>query len=420
MDLTTQCPQCGAAFSASLDQLQLRKGFIRCPHCAHIFDGYEAVVPTPAGATPLNSPASGPDASRGAASDPASSPASSFRSAPQNRPMPDSGSVTPLPSVPSSTATSQAQAQASQISPAPSPGSSSASEAGAAGIVRMRAVAQSPPAEPPREIRVPRFTISAAEPENNETSRDPVISIGTSARQTARADARPEPVISFGKAQQGATDNSRQPVSRPVYISEEAAHRPTVYIEPRRDDEDDEPESLPDFLGDGDSRRGSIARVFWSILVLIGLVAILGQLVYVYRVSIASNMPATRPLLEQACEALNCQVPYPRRIELISIMSSSLQTVAQPAKAKADESLMTLQLTLRNNYDRPQEWPTLSLDLVEFSGTVVAKKVLAPKDYLPQQALQGPFAATSEIRISVPITVTGFKINGYQLSKFFP
>src|SRR5690606_18551426 len=45
MDLTTRCPQCGTEFQASLQQLQLRKGYIRCVNCAHIFDGYEAVVP---------------------------------------------------------------------------------------------------------------------------------------------------------------------------------------------------------------------------------------------------------------------------------------------------------------------------------------------------------------------------------------
>src|SRR5690606_15280436 len=46
MDLTTRCPQCGAEFPISLQQLQLRKGYIRCINCAHIFDAYEAVVPT--------------------------------------------------------------------------------------------------------------------------------------------------------------------------------------------------------------------------------------------------------------------------------------------------------------------------------------------------------------------------------------
>src|SRR5690606_808506 len=44
MDLITRCPQCGTTFSASLEQLQLRKGYIRCINCAHIFDGYDAVV----------------------------------------------------------------------------------------------------------------------------------------------------------------------------------------------------------------------------------------------------------------------------------------------------------------------------------------------------------------------------------------
>ncbi|MFT0544769.1 DUF3426 domain-containing protein [Allopusillimonas ginsengisoli] len=44
MDLTTRCPHCGTTFPASLEQLLLRKGYIRCINCANIFDGYEAVV----------------------------------------------------------------------------------------------------------------------------------------------------------------------------------------------------------------------------------------------------------------------------------------------------------------------------------------------------------------------------------------
>src|SRR5690606_12416803 len=55
MDLTTRCPQCGTTFSASLEQLQLRKGYIRCINCAHIFDGYDAVV-SPGDAPPAGGP----------------------------------------------------------------------------------------------------------------------------------------------------------------------------------------------------------------------------------------------------------------------------------------------------------------------------------------------------------------------------
>ncbi|WP_322995621.1 zinc-ribbon and DUF3426 domain-containing protein [Castellaniella sp.] len=47
MDLTTRCPRCGTEFQASLADLQLRKGYIRCVQCAHIFDGYAEVVSAP-------------------------------------------------------------------------------------------------------------------------------------------------------------------------------------------------------------------------------------------------------------------------------------------------------------------------------------------------------------------------------------
>ena len=162
-------------------------------------------------------------------------------------------------------------------------------------------------------------------------------------------------------------------------------------------------------------------RVFWSVLILIGALFILAQLIYVYRVPIASNMPGLRPVLTQACEAVGCTVPYPRRIELIAIMNSSLQAISPPPEdARKDESHLRLQVTLRNNFDKAQEWPTLSLDMVEFSGAVVVKKVLTPKDYLSAELLKGPFAGKTEVRVSVPVTVTGFKINGYQLGKFFP
>lgn len=51
IELTTQCPQCRHRFDVSLDQLQQRKGLLRCGQCAHIFDAYECAVTTPASLT---------------------------------------------------------------------------------------------------------------------------------------------------------------------------------------------------------------------------------------------------------------------------------------------------------------------------------------------------------------------------------
>src|SRR5690606_14316738 len=56
MDLTTRCPKCGTVFQATLSDLQLRKGYIRCVQCAHIFDGYAEVVSDAAGDAPVAAP----------------------------------------------------------------------------------------------------------------------------------------------------------------------------------------------------------------------------------------------------------------------------------------------------------------------------------------------------------------------------
>lgn len=52
IDLTTQCPQCRYRFDVSLEQLQQRKGLLRCAQCAHIFDAYECAV-TSSVSTPI-------------------------------------------------------------------------------------------------------------------------------------------------------------------------------------------------------------------------------------------------------------------------------------------------------------------------------------------------------------------------------
>jgi hypothetical protein len=217
--------------------------------------------------------------------------------------------------------------------------------------------------------------------------------------------------------------SDRRPDSPSGSYAQPAGGRPAggIYVEPRRDGADAASGSgAADFIGPERPAWYGIVRVFWSVLIAAGLVLLLAQLLYVYRAQIANTVPVFRPVLERACEPLHCKVPYTRRIDLISIMSSSLRAVAPADKGQeaASDSMM-LQLTMRNRHDKPQEWPTLVLDLTDFSGTLVVRKNLPPQLYLPSETLQHPFAPSSEITVSVPIGLQGQKINGYQLAKFF-
>ncbi|MBV6272457.1 zinc-ribbon and DUF3426 domain-containing protein [Alcaligenaceae bacterium CGII-47] len=60
MDLTTRCPHCSTVFQVGLQDLQLRKGYIRCVQCAHIFDGYAEVVSEPTAPMHSGKPTPGP------------------------------------------------------------------------------------------------------------------------------------------------------------------------------------------------------------------------------------------------------------------------------------------------------------------------------------------------------------------------
>jgi hypothetical protein len=186
----------------------------------------------------------------------------------------------------------------------------------------------------------------------------------------------------------------------------------------RYDDMTDAGMAPPIFMDEEVQRRRTLVGRLWSAGCLLGL-AILGlQWLYIYRTPIATAAPALRPAFESVCAQLGCQVGYARRLERISITSSSLHP--QPA-ASADDGRMRLVLavTMRNRYDKPQPWPAFMLQLTDLSDTVVVRKVLLPQDYLPPGA-PAFFAAGGEQSVAVRLEVNGPHVNGYQLDKFFP
>lgn len=191
----------------------------------------------------------------------------------------------------------------------------------------------------------------------------------------------------------------------------------------------------PQFLDQDLIKSHHARRRLWTWLCMLGLIALVGQLLYVYRTPISVSMPKLRPAFVGVCRAFGCKVSYARRIERIWIESSSLrmtpQNNAQPAaqapagaqdgaQTAADgASHMVLGAVLRNRYEKDQEWPALDLKLRDKSDTVVAEKIIYPQDYLPP-GTTGPMAAGAEVPISVPIVVKGLQINGFGLQVFFP
>jgi predicted Zn finger-like uncharacterized protein len=152
-----------------------------------------------------------------------------------------------------------------------------------------------------------------------------------------------------------------------------------------------------------------LSRLWWmgSVLLLLVLAA---QGAYHYRGEIAVLLPEAKPILERICVEFGCDVPLPRRAELLSIESSDLQADG------SSTSVMVLTATLRNRAAFVQALPALELSLTSPEGQTVARRVLMPRDYVPQGARSDAgFPAGSELQIRVYLEAAALKPTGYRL-----
>lgn len=361
MALTTRCPQCGTSFKVVPDQLRVRNGLVRCGACSTVFDGRACLVPEQGTPAPVARPISAP-------------------------------SVPPWDDEPETPA-----AVAPPRAPAPSPAVLRGRD-----DIRRRVEPEARHQaddvddddfedDAALQAPSPRWA-AAAEPQNGRHSVD-----------YRHMDERDRDNVEYGS-------DDDEPRGEPVLGDTRTRYSSAT----------DVGRAPPEFLDQDRQERRGLMRKLWSIACLIGLVALGLQLLYVYRTDIANSAPVLRPVLEAACKPLGCAVGYARRLERINISSSSLQPPSGAAAIDDGRSRLVLNLELRNRYDKPQHWPALVLDLTDLSDTVVVRRVLMPENYLTPEQLRGPFAPDGQLKISVPIEVTGVQVNGYQIDKFFP
>ncbi|MCX8086320.1 MAG: zinc-ribbon domain-containing protein [Rhodocyclaceae bacterium] len=137
------------------------------------------------------------------------------------------------------------------------------------------------------------------------------------------------------------------------------------------------------------------------------------QLVFIYRVELAVLLPAMRPGLVAACEFFGCEVPYPRRPELVSIESSDL--------VPAEGERLRLAAVVKNRAPFPQEYPHLELTLTDSLDAALVRRVLAPAEWLPAaHAAAGGFPPGSEAAVDLLLEASGVPAVGYRLYLFYP
>lgn len=469
MAMTTRCPQCSTTFKVVPDQLRVRNGLVRCGECATVFDGRACLVaqiPERLESTDVASADSTPSVLPETPQVSKAPPIPESLQASRGPETPKPFQVSREPAIPESLLVSKDPdiLETPVVLTAPSGPPSEP-------FIAAPAASASP------AVLRGRSDIARQDPYLGETieqddsdeleANDPYVTARTThpgSGPSAAADTRAvdEPDDAEDEHGRGEHDVDKHYVDE-HYVDEryvgddaDADHRDAddhcdavgadddehARVSYHARDHEDRDENTPVILGEARTRyhgetdvgrtppefldpdhqaRRSFLRSLWGYACVIGLLVLAAQLIFVYRSAIAGMSPELRPTLERLCEPLGCKIGYPRRIKDIAITSSSLQPPRGRAGAPENgRSVLVLRASLRNQYDQPQQWPALRLDLSDLSDTVVIRKVLLPSDYLPADQADRPFEPGAELNIAVPIEIAGAHVNGFQLHKFFP
>jgi predicted Zn finger-like uncharacterized protein len=155
----------------------------------------------------------------------------------------------------------------------------------------------------------------------------------------------------------------------------------------------------------------------WATLSLVAFLALAGQVLHRYRAEVAAMLPAARAPLRSLCAPLGCDVPLPRRPELMSIDSSELQ--ADPRR----EGLIALNAVIHNRAGFAQDYPALELTLTDETDRPLLRRILRPRDYLDSRAselLAQGIAPGSEASVRVFLDTNQSRATGYRLYLFYP
>jgi predicted Zn finger-like uncharacterized protein len=152
------------------------------------------------------------------------------------------------------------------------------------------------------------------------------------------------------------------------------------------------------------------ARMTLALATLLLLGGLALQMGHHFRDVAAARWPALRPALQAWCGVAGCRIEAPRRIEDVTVESSTL-TLAGAADT------FRLAITLRNRGGLPVVMPSVDLTLTDTTGQLVARRALSPHDF---QVTNPVLPAGSETPLQLLLTAGPARVAGYTVEVFYP
>ncbi|WP_374325401.1 DUF3426 domain-containing protein [Azonexus sp.] len=147
---------------------------------------------------------------------------------------------------------------------------------------------------------------------------------------------------------------------------------------------------------------------YWLATLLL-LLTLAWQAAYHFRGELVLRLPAAGAVFS----TLGVPVPLPRQEHLVAIETSDLQS-------DQARGLFVLNATLKNRAAFAQAWPDLELTLTDSADQVVARRVIAARDFLSAGAPRNAFPANGETAVRLWLDAKDTGAAGYRLYIFYP
>ncbi len=162
-------------------------------------------------------------------------------------------------------------------------------------------------------------------------------------------------------------------------------------------------------------RRARYRNIMWGLASLVLLLTLGAQLVYAFRSDLAARSPDARRWLGLACERLGCDLPLPGHGDLVTIELSEMHP--EPDMP----GILSLSAVLRNRASFAQRQPWIELTLTDARDRALARRVLAPRDYLGERVeFERGLAAGAEQSLRLLLDTASVQPTGYRLLLYYP
>ena len=388
-------------FKVVTDQLKVSQGWVRCGHCAEVFDASKTLLPREASAEPTSIVATLPADLEISPPDEAALPVA-----------PDTA-VAPEYNNPTLKAGETLGSQAGRARPFSRWGSGKRAQADAAPVPDSDGVDSAADFDPAS------WKVALQKRQLQEDGAITVfLALGSSPGLT-----RP-PSDFVGLADEAPVAD--EPPRRPDLV------RKAAVSDARSDDEPDasqestaKAENEVSFVRDAERRdfwkkplvRGMLTGFSLVLVLLLGLQWLLQQ-----KDSLAASEPRLNAALRVFCDAFGCQIEPPRRVESLVIDSSTFNKIAPDT--------YRLSFVLKNTGSVPLEMPALELTLTDTQDQAVVRRVLLPAQFGVDAGL---LAARAEVTGVVSLRVSGdaarpgslsgpnsLRVAGYRVLAFYP